>query len=158
MLRIKLILRKIQNFFYWGYIGASDASFDYTFLYRIIQCKIEKDAKYFSGTRKQRMICCAKLIDRAKSEWYLDEFLSVIDVNGKLNVDEYEMYINKHLATFNKFRNNVPEIQGKFMDLSKCSGEDWKFFICSNIAQYKHQQSIKLFTDIIRENSTDWWI
>lgn len=165
----KEIIQGIKNLIYWLPIIWRDRDWDNTYIYKILNAKIEKQAKYINKhghhlnakRDAEVMMICGKLMKRVSEEYYLDEMndyhqtqIEFIPIEGSKTstLKSTEKHNN-----FEDYFAKYPTVYKKVLASGKCSNaENLKYAIATQIAIYNHNKARKLLFKILETKIEKW--
>jgi hypothetical protein len=159
------IIQGIKNLIYWFPVIWRDRDWDTTYIWNILSYKLKKQAintgKYGLKYDSDKMLTCAKLIDKINNDEYMTEYLdydkSLIKLvpdkhsnshvifydNSQTNFDDFDEYINKYKSSYRKVIKDI--------------GDKNKKTIAMNISSLNHDRAHKLLFKIMERDITKWW-
>lgn len=166
----KTIQYGIQNLIKWFPIIWQDRDWDYTYIYNLLQFKLEKQSKHCikyalhttSESDAQIMATCARLIEKIKEEFYETEYIDYFEseiVFGDIeNSTSKTMEVNEVSENFEPYFAKYPRIYKQVM-----ADENPEFLkinkkaIAMNMASINQQRAEKLLFKILKERIRGWW-
>jgi hypothetical protein len=158
------ILRPIRNFIAWYPIIRDDWNFDYNGIYKILEFKFKRQAKYFIKYGKavgndfaaERMLLCARMCSDIRTEHYLDEFYNYFHSdfhvkNSSPNKIEWEETIifDNFDAYFKKYAHAYREVTKTDKYIFENNS---KKNIAWNMSMYLHNKAVRVFFAVFEHN------
>lgn len=158
------IIRPIRNLIAWYPIIRDDWNFDYNGIYKIIEFKLNRQAKYFKKYRMcvgadfaaERMTLCAGIASNIRTEHYRDEYLNyfhsewhVVDVVDNRPKWEETIILDNFEAYFKKYPHAYREVTKRDKYVFE---NDTKTKIAMNIGIYLHNKATRLFFRLLNHN------
>lgn len=166
------IKRGIQNFIYWLPVIWKDRDWDSYYILEILRKKIIKQAEYnlkvdrYVGAShdSQRMMLCARLIEKVNSEYYhlesteyyQDKILTEDIGDGRKSIDfvtvseNYDEYLKKYPSSVrNVLKNPKNQIYYKNKQTKKTLVMDVSF--------YNHKKAKRILFNLLMKDIESWW-
>lgn len=158
------IIRPIRNLVAWYGVIRDDWNFDYNSIFKILEFKLNRQAKYFNKygmcvgaeAAATRMKICAQIASHLRNEFYMSEYqdyfyseIHVVDViNAKTVWDEVIIRDN-----FDIYFKKYPHAYRVVTKTSKYIFEnDTKKKIAMNMGIYLHNKAKGLFFQLLEHN------
>lgn len=172
----KYFKQGVKNIWYWFPIIWKDRDWDYSYIYKILKHKLEKQARFTQGKNlhtgshqnARRMQICVKLIQSCKDDTYGMEYMDYIkerhwfepcrDKEGYSTWESETLYENlgDYFKKYPLVYKKVIKGEGPFT-LDGRDEDDVKKVIAMNIAHINQDRARKLLFKIIEENIERWW-
>jgi hypothetical protein len=158
------IIRPTKNLIAWYPIIRDDWNFDYNGIYKIIEFKLNRQAKYFekygmcvgSDFAAERMKLCARVASDLQSERYTNEYMNyfhsqwhVVDVVDNRPKWEETILLDNFNAYFKKYAHAYREVTKTDKYVFE---NDTKTKIAMNMGIYLHAKAKRIFFKLLDHN------
>lgn len=170
--KIKNLFTKIRNFFIWGYYGFNNYDYDYIFLIKLINKKLERMQKIIKDKNLGKTIILGNAI---LNDYYFQLFRNNFSYNYAISEksldgtfylkEKYIVYdnFNKIIELYRReYENICKELYKK--DFLKNDKFDWdkfdineKVMVFSNLLSRMNKKLENLYFELIKNNFNYWW-
>jgi hypothetical protein len=172
---LKKFIDGITNILKWSPLLYKDKNWDSTYIYNILEFKLLQQRNYLVKNNRHTSIpetnrditICLNLIQRIKTEYYLDEHFNYYNINISSEPvdDNHKFYTIKSEITwenldefFNKYPKQYKNVLKKYYNsINKNNDPDTKLSIARYISQENETKAKNLLFKILNERIGYWW-
>ena len=172
---IKRFIGNVYNLIRWFPVIWKDRDWDDYYIWEILKFKLKNQAKYIGDSdthtrakyNAEKMMLCARLIDKVQDEYYLMEHMDYhesdynwLDVEDKpgykeleiIEVSErYDEYFNQHRAAVRKILAN------KEHQIFELAEEKYKKRLAMNLSHYNEKRAQDILFRLLNRDIRGWW-
>lgn len=169
--RIRYFFMSMKNLIRWTPIIWHDRDWDHRYIYDILQFKLENQAKYIgdrdfhTGAKRdaERMITCARLIDRVKTEFYSMEYMDYHKTDFEFipcadNLQYSRLEIHERSNTFPAYFSKYPRQYKRAL-----AEENWPYTEKSDrtialwMSEENEKRAQKILFKMLDSHIRGWW-